>query len=117
MCPWQGSCYVQHTTSATHQKRCPARCGAVSVAGAGYRLHTLASQAAGCGYASSGRGRGEPDEKGVAMIVLGIVLLVLGLLLPIQLLFTLGIVLVVLGVVLEVLGTVGHPVLGRRRWY
>lgn len=51
------------------------------------------------------------------MIALGLVLLIVGWIIGMQLLVTLGIILIVVGIIFLVLGAIGHPVLGRSRWY
>jgi hypothetical protein len=61
--------------------------------------------------------RGGPDQKGFAMIVLGIILLIAGFLLKISVLWTIGIILLVVGVVLALLGSTGRAVGGRRHYF
>jgi hypothetical protein len=61
--------------------------------------------------------RGGPDQKGSAMIVLGIILLIAGFLLKISVLWTIGIILLVIGVVLALLGSMGRAVGGRRHYF
>jgi hypothetical protein len=60
---------------------------------------------------------GGPDQKGSAMIVLGIILLIAGFLLKISVLWTIGIILLVIGVVLALLGSTGRAVGGRRHYF
>ena len=61
--------------------------------------------------------RAAPDQKGSAMIVLGIILLIAGFLLKISVLWTIGIILLVVGVVLALLGSTGRAVGGRRHYF
>jgi hypothetical protein len=69
------------------------------------------------GAVRSPNARGGPDQKGSAMIVLGIILLIAGFLLKISILWTIGIILLVIGVVLALLGSTGRAVGGRRHYF
>jgi len=51
------------------------------------------------------------------VIILGLILLLLGFFLHTSILWTIGVIVLIIGIVFLVLGALGHPVLGRNRWY